>query len=558
MRSKEKIERYFNPPRSDIELHERLSTLTPAAERVLEAGAKRENVLVYGDYDVDGIAASVVMLDALRTLGVPSNVYLPSRFGEGYGLSLAALERAKLQGYNLVLTVDCGASAVDEVVAARKLGLDIVITDHHEPPQTLPDAIIVNPLLDEAWRTHASHASADGNGDGYYPCGASVALALAQKLFAMKGLDASKLADKHLEIVALATVADVMKLVGINRAIVKHGFDQMLDTTNVGLKSLFAEYNLNASMVPSVEQMQFTVIPALNACGRMFSPRIALKLLTETDESNARRLAAEIRSINTQRRDVQDKVFHEAARDAMNYKESAALVLYGAEWHPGVLGVVAAKVAELFGKPAVILSSAHGDDGTVRGSARSAGAVDLRACIARCSAHIARFGGHKMAAGVVLESDAVGRFRDAFVEAVSGESVACKAGDAGAEAASLLERGIDVETDVASLAVLDVEWIWALEPIGEGNPPPRFLIRDARVENARTVGRDGTTLSAVLANGDTKLRVVGFRMSHLLAALQDGKRYNAVVSAHPDNYNGKRTVRYELKGVADVTRTSRT
>jgi len=324
LRTKERIENYLNPSRTNIELHERMSTLSPVAERILEARSANENVLVYGDYDVDGIAASVVMLDALRTLGIPSNVYLPSRFGEGYGLSIGALERAKSQGYNLIVTVDCGTGSIEEVDAARNLGMDIVVTDHHQPSETLPNALIANPLLDKVWSDHASSVCVNGDPNAYYPCGASVALALAQKLFAVQGLDIAKLADKHLEIVALATVADVMKLVGINRSIVKHGFDQMIDTTNLGLRALFAAYNIDSGSLQTVERMQFTIIPALNACGRMLSARIAFKLLTARDEPDARRLAGEIRSLNSQRRDVQEKVFQEAAREAIGYGDAPA------------------------------------------------------------------------------------------------------------------------------------------------------------------------------------------------------------------------------------------
>ncbi len=532
--------RLLHPPKSLIYFSDKLDTLLPVIQRLLAAKAQTENVLVYGDYDVDGIVASVVLHGALRELNIPSNIYLPSRFGEGYGLSKQVLAKAKEDGYDLIVTVDCGTTAVDEVDFARAIGLDIVITDHHEPQDEKPNALILNPLLDSKWNEESKYQNCDA--DGYYPCGAAVAFALACELFESCGIPSENLADKYLELIALATIADLMKLVGINRALVAHGFDQMLDTLNLGLKALFVEFGLNTSNIPTTEQLSFTIIPALNACGRMYSPRIAQKLLTVTNSNEAKQLAIEIKRVNSMRRDVQEKVFQEAARIAITKSDCDALVLYNPDWHPGVLGIVAAKITELFKKPAVILSSAHGDDGTIRGSARSFGSVDMRACFEECHNFLVKFGGHKVAAGVVVEPSQLEAFMSAMNEAVTHRLTNTN----NDEQTSLGIVNLDVEATIFELSTLAAEWIWRLEPIGSGNPAPSVLVKGVQVSNARTIGRDGTTISVTLRDRDFELRTVGFRMSHLINRISFDSLYNAHLSLHPEFFNSERKIRFEL------------
>lgn len=543
LQTKDEIVRLLYPPKSSIYFADRFESLQLVSDRIFKAIELSENVLVYGDYDVDGIVASIVLHSALKELEIPSNIYLPTRFGEGYGLSKQVIEQAKEQGYNLIITVDCGTTAVEELRYAREIGLDIIITDHHEPQNGKPDTLILNPLLDEKWKNEEGFSSQDV--EGYYPCGAAVAFALACHLFDRAGLLSEDLADKHLELIALATIADVMKLVGINRALVAHGIDQMLDTLNIGLKALFNEFGLTSNNSPSTEQLSFSIIPALNACGRMLNPRIALKLLTTTDSSDAKQLASEIKRINSMRRDVQEKVFQEAARIAVVANDNQAHILYNPEWHPGVLGIVAAKVSELFMKPAVILSSAHGDDGTIRGSARSFGNIDIRACFQACQEHLVRFGGHKVAAGVVLEPSKLDFFSAAFNSAVS-EQVKIEQ----TESMENVEKiNLDTEATVFELSTLDPLWIWKLEPYGSGNPAPRVLVKNCLISNYKAIGRDGTTLSVTIKERNFELRTVGFRMSHLMGQISNYAFYNVFLTLHPEFFNGNRTIRFELMDI---------
>ncbi|MCD6118277.1 single-stranded-DNA-specific exonuclease RecJ [bacterium] len=524
---REDIAKFLDPPRTDLDIASKLPLLSDVARKILEVADEGGSVLVYGDYDADGISAASLLHDVLRTLRIPSNVYLPSRFGEGYGVSSRVLENAKEQGYSLVVTVDCGIGSVDEVRRAKEIGLDIVITDHHPPSDILPDTTIVNPLTEDAWTSE----------NDYNLCGATVAFGLAQELLRLRGKDPEAASDRYLEIIALATIADVMKLVGVNRSLVYHGLDQMWDTTRIGLKALISEMRIESGVRPTVEQMSFGVIPALNACGRMHSPNIALKLFSATNPEEARRLAREIKHLNIMRRGVQDKVFEEAARAAAELKDAPALVLYAEEWHLGVLGIVAAKISELFGKPAVILSSAHGSEGTIHGSARSAENIDISKCLEASSEHLEKFGGHPAAAGIVLSKDKLSEFIPAFLNAVSNY----KSPDTEVES-----YDADALVSLRELADLSIDQLSRLEPFGEGNRAPRFSVAQCSFDNIRTVGRDSTTLIAKLSDESVSVRIVGFRMSHLARRLSPESRYNVLLSVKPDVFKGKRTVRYEL------------
>lgn len=528
--SGDKLKEFLEKPRSLINYTGHLSAARTIAELISGAVDDGKSVLVYGDYDVDGISAATILHIALKEIRSSANVYLPSRFGEGYGVAEEALIQAKNQGYDMVVTVDCGISAVNEAEKAKELGLDFVITDHHSPPEVLPDAPIVNPLLDAEWLKRTGHNLS----------GAAVSLAVAAELFRLRGHSIERLYDKTLEFVGLATVADIMELVGVNRALVHHGLEQMWDTGNLGLRAILEAHDLCINVPPTAEQLAFSVIPALNACGRMHSPRIAFKLFTADSRDEARVLASKVRDLNRLRRLVQDRVFDEAARMAVEEGDVPVYVLYSEDWHAGILGIVASKILEIFGKPAIILSAAHGDDGMIRGSARGPQGFDLRNAIENCSGHLERFGGHTMAAGVVLSKEKLGDFKTALLTSISDF------GDAPNKSEPV---SADAIVDVRSLAELEVEQLERLAPFGQGNPCPKFLLKYVTFINARTIGRDSTTISAIVSDGAAQFRVVGFRKSHLINRIREGARYNAVVSTAVDSYNGVRRVRF---GIEDI------
>ncbi|MEP0814176.1 MAG: single-stranded-DNA-specific exonuclease RecJ [bacterium] len=525
----DEIALYLDPPRELIDIRGLLPNLEEAASRVLSALDARTPILVYGDYDVDGIAASTVLFGALKTLAAKSNVYLPSRFGEGYGLSVAALERAKNAGYGMVVTVDCGIGSIAEVEAARAMGLDIVITDHHTLGDTLPDTVIVNPLLRE-------NATSGGESTAANPCGAAVALGLAGELFWKRGRDRGEAANRWLEIVALATIADSMALIGVNRAIVRHGIDQMWDTTNPGLRALLEATGVGTGAAPTAEQLAFGVIPALNACGRMLSPRLAFSLFEAKSADEARQIAHQIKGLNSERQLVQERVFEEAARMASEDRGAPAHVLFCEHWHAGVLGIVAAQIAETFGKPAVVLSCAHGEDGGIRGSARAPAGWDLRAALEASAAHLDKFGGHPSAAGISLSPDSLEAFREAFCGAIA----------AAQQIAGNGELQIDAEASAAEMAAVDLDSLLRLEPTGEGNPAPVFALRQCMIEAPRAIGRNGTTLVCNIEQGGTRFKAVGFRMSHIAARFKEGAPYDIAVALKPDFYGGVRSVRCQL------------
>ncbi len=526
----DKLNDYLEKPRSLINYTGHLTAARVVAEAISGAVDDGKSVLVYGDYDVDGIVAATIMHDALKEIRASVNVYLPSRFGEGYGLAEDALVQAKNQGYKTVLTVDCGISAVKEAEKAKELGIELIVTDHHEPPESLPDALILNPLLDSEWLNKFGHNLA----------GAAVAFSVAVELFRLRGHSIERFYDKMLEFVALATVADIMELKGVNRALVHHGLDQMWDTRNLGLRAILEAHDLSVSIAPTAEQLAFTVIPALNACGRMHSPRIALKLFSADSRDEARVLAAKVKDLNRLRRQVQDRVFDEAARMAAEEKDSPILVLYSEDWHAGVLGIVASKITELFGKPAVVLSAAHGDDGMIRGSARGPAGFNLRKAIENCSGELDRFGGHTTAAGLSLSKDNLDSFKRMLLQTALENGGEMSIG--GTEIA-------DAEADVSGLANLEVCQLDRLAPFGHGNAAPKFLLKNVTFSGVRTIGRDSTTLSAIVSGGGDRVRAIGFRKSHLKHRIAEGAGYNAVVSAAVDVYNGVRRIRF---GIEDI------
>lgn len=526
----DKLNDFLEKPRSLINYTGHLNAARSVAEAISDSVDRGNSVLVYGDYDVDGIVAATIMHEALKEIRASANVYLPSRFGEGYGLAEDALVQAKNQGYKTVLTVDCGISAVKEAEKAKELGLELIVTDHHEAPEILPDTLILNPLLDDGWLKRFGHNLA----------GAAVAFAVAVELFRLRGHSIESFYDKMLEFVALATVADIMDLMGVNRALVHHGLDQMWDTRNLGLRAILEAHDLSVSLAPTAEQLAFTVIPALNACGRMHSPRIAFKLFSADSRDEARVLAAKVKDLNRLRRHVQDRVFDEAARMAADENESPILVLYSEDWHAGVLGIVASKITELFGKPAVVLSAAHGDDGMIRGSARGPAGFNLRKAIEYCSGELERFGGHTTAAGLSLSKDKFDSFKQMLLQTAIENGGEMNIGEPDIA---------DAEANVSELTNLEVSQLDRLAPFGHGNSAPRFLLKNVMLSGARTIGRDSTTLSAIVTDGKDSIRAVGFRKSHLKHKILEGAGYNAVISAAVDVYNGVRRIRF---GIEDI------
>ncbi|HET9324026.1 MAG TPA: single-stranded-DNA-specific exonuclease RecJ [Gaiellaceae bacterium] len=380
-----------------------LGHMDAACARLRAAVASNERICVHGDYDADGICATALAVLILRELGADVFWHLPSRFEEGYGVSGETLDRLADQGCALVLTVDCGITAASEVARARELGLDVVVTDHHRPAEELPDCPIVATRPSE------------------YPfpelCGTGVVYKLGQALL---GPDAGAL-RRHLDLVAIATISDVVPLVDENRFLAREGLKALARTQKPGLRALMRSAGVDPAAVDA-GAVGFRLAPRINAAGRLQHPETALRLLLTEADAEAAELAGRLEELNRERQAVEDRILREAVAQVEAWPESRrrrrGYVVAGEEWHEGVIGIVASRLVERFHRPVVLVAGTEGD---WKGSGRSIPSFDLHAALAACSEHLSRFGGHRAAAGLSIDPARLGAFAEAFAAAVDSE-----------------------------------------------------------------------------------------------------------------------------------------
>src|SRR5215204_3212328 len=460
--------------------------LRDAAERILGHVRRRSRITVHGDYDVDGICASAVLIRVLRTLGADVDWYLPSRAGDGYGLAAATVDRLAARGTDLLITVDCAITAVEEVARARAAGIDVIVTDHHSPRADglLPDAPIVHPRI------------------GDYPCAdlcaAAVAHKLAQALLAASGED-PRMAGEDLDLVALATVADVVPLLGENRRLVRAGLRALASTRKPGLQALMDVARVDPSTVDA-SAIGFRLGPRLNAAGRLHRADAGLELLLTEDRDRARAVAEELDAVNNERRDVETRIRFEAEAQVAKMdpaRPAAAYVLASEGWHPGVIGIVAARIAERHHRPCVLIAL-DGEEGT--GSGRSIPRFDLLGGLHAGSETLRRYGGHRAAAGLSIARADVPAFREAFA----------------AHAASVLapedlrpEVRVDAVAPGNALTLSLAEELESLAPFGQGNPAISLLVPSALLDDPRPMG-EGRHVAFTLAAGGARSRCVLF------------------------------------------------
>jgi single-stranded-DNA-specific exonuclease len=459
-----------HPPGAFSGMAEAVQTI----ERHLSAGTR---ITVHGDYDVDGVCATALLVRALRSLGGQVDWFLPSRTEDGYGLSAATARRLADRGTGLLVTVDCAITAVEEIAAARQAGLDVVLTDHHQPRPdgSLPDCPIVHPTV------------------GGYPfrelCGTAVAYKLVQGLGAPTAQD-------DLELVALATVADLMPLRGENRHLVRAGLAQLAATAKPGLRALMAVAGADPSAL-GTHSLGFRLAPRINAAGRLARADAALELLLTEDEHRATEIAAELDHLNAERRAVEQRILWEAEAQVVELGQRPAYVLAAQGWHPGVVGIVASRIVERYHRPAVLVAL-EGDHGT--GSARSIPGFDLLAGLHACAEHLERYGGHQAAAGLTVASDRVQELR-AALEAHAAALLT-------PELLSGTER-VDAVVSGSELGLDLIEELELLEPTGLGNPAPRLLVPGGRLADVRPMG-EGRHARFKVVSGGARTPAVAF------------------------------------------------
>ncbi len=487
------------------------SGLRDAADLVLRHVAAGSRITVHGDYDVDGVCSTAILVRALRSLGAAVDWYLPSRVDDGYGLARATVDRLAARGTRLLLTADCAITAVDEVAAARAAGMDVVVTDHHAPRADgrLPDAPIVHPRL--------------GGNPCPDLCAGGVAYKLAGALLEGAGLDPA-LADEDLDLVALATVADVVPLHDENRALVRAGLRALATTRKPGLRALMAVARVDPGAVDA-GAIGFRLAPRINAAGRIARADAGLELVLTGDEARAAEIAAELDALNHDRREVELRILFAAEAQVSEAGDAPAYVLVGEDWHPGVIGIVASRIAERHHRPAVLVAM-DGETGT--GSGRSIPAFDLLAGLEAGSRHLLRHGGHRAAAGLTIERGSVDAFRAAFA----------------AHAAEVLrpEDLVPVERidavvpgDVLGLDL--AEELRVLEPFGAGNPPVSLLVPAATCADPRPLGQEGRHVAFSLHSGGARSRAVRFGAGTSLPA-PPGEPVDVTMRLEVNTYNG--------------------
>ncbi|MEW6032199.1 MAG: single-stranded-DNA-specific exonuclease RecJ [Bacillota bacterium] len=526
-----------------------LKDMDRAVVRIKSAVDSGEPICVHGDYDADGLTATALLVTALGELGARVTAHIPNRSEHGYGLRAETLERLQATGTGLVVTVDCGITAVDEARVARSLGLGLVITDHHEPGPELPPAeAVVNPLRPGS----------------LYPCrdltGAGVAFKLVQALAEIRqpGAARSRSAatlfpegaprgegwETLVDLVALGTVADVAPLLGENRRFVHAGLDLLNPPARPGFRALWHAAGLAGRRVTSYH-LAFQLGPRLNAAGRLGDAEPALRLLLTRDADEAERLAAGLDQANRERQALVEDIFAAAAARAaeeLDLETERAIVLAGEGWHEGVIGIVAARLVDTFHRPVVLL--AMNTEGG-RGSGRSIPSFDLVGALRACAARVGpfRFGGHRMAAGLELPPAAVARFRDEFLR-LARERLDVE------DLTPELRIDACVDPDFLAACGLDLAgYLEALEPHGPGNPEPVLALRGGEFVSARRVGAEGRHLRAAIRAGSHVFEAVGFGLGELAAGLgresRNGARFDVAFRPALDDWTGR--PRFELR-----------
>jgi single-stranded-DNA-specific exonuclease len=503
-----------------------LGDMATAVERIRAAIAAGKRICVHGDYDVDGICATVLAVLVLRELGADVEWHLPSRFDEGYGVSGGTLERLAGEGCGLVVTVDCGITAVEEVRRARELGLEVVVTDHHRPADELPECPIV-----------ATRPS-----DYPYPelCGTGVAYKLGQALL---GAD-SEVLRRHLDLVALATIADVVPLLGENRSLVIAGLRGLARTQKPGLQALMKVAHVDPATVDT-GQVGFRLAPRINAAGRLGHPRAALELLLTEDKDEARLLADRLEELNRDRQAVEDKILRAAIAQVEEWPEARrarkAYVVWGDDWHEGVIGIVASRLVERYHRPVVLLA---GGEGLWKGSGRSIPSFDLHGALGACAQFLERFGGHRAAAGLSISPDRVEPFADAFAAQAEGllapeDLVPATVVDA------VLPRGAKLTLDLC-------EELRRLAPFGLGNPDVTLLAPGCELGELATVG-DGKHLRfRVHRDGRDAGGAIAFGQGMQLDRFRRIGRYDVAFRLQENRWNGTVAPQLVVRRVFDA------
>ena len=513
------IDVFLNPTRKDFYDPFLMPDMEIAVNRIIRAIENQEKVIIYGDYDVDGITSITVLKKFLKERGLEVDSYIPNRLNEGYGLNKNAIDKIVEQKYTLMITVDCGISGIEEVDYANSLGLETVITDHHEPAQTLPNALAVV----DAKRK-----------DNKYPynqlAGVGVVFKFIQAISQRYNLDEKEYL-KYLDIVCVGTISDIVPLVDENRVISKLGLKLAQVTKNIGLKALLnsiGSKNIDSSTI------SFGVAPRINACGRLGYEQEALDLFFTENIVQAEEIAKRLNKYNSERQQKEVKIFNESIEMIENGEKNKNCIILGhEEWHHGVIGIVSSKVTEMYYKPSILIGF-EGDIG--KGSGRSIQGFDLHEALSNCPEHIERFGGHSMAIGITVKKSEFAEFKNQVEEYCKNANIS--------DLVPVIK--IDDEITCDDINIDTVKSLATLEPYGEANKMPLFIYKNIKIDSIRALS-EGKHIKLTLRDKNVLIDAIGFNMGKLVNEFLLGDKIDVVGSLEINKYNGRESVQINLK-----------
>ena len=518
----ENIDVFLSPTRKNFHNPFLMPDMEIAVERILKAIENKEKVIIYGDYDVDGITSITVLKSFLEDRGLKVSQYIPNRLEEGYGLNKLAIDQIAKNQYTLMITVDCGISGIEEVEYANSLGIETIVTDHHEVGEKIPNAIAVV----DAKRK-----------DNKYPCrdlaGVGVVFKLIQALGMKLGLEEKEYL-KYLDIVCVGTISDIVPLVDENRVISKLGLMLVAQTKNMGLKSLLISSgykNIDSNTI------SFGVAPRINACGRMGHADEALKLFLSKDIYEVNELTKKLNEYNTLRQEKEKYIYNDAIKQIEKDKlnEKSAIIIGGENWHHGVIGIVSSKITELYFKPSILLCY---EDELAKGSGRSIPGFDLHDALMKCQNTIEKFGGHAMAIGITIRRERVEEFREAFEQVAKEAKID--------EIIPIIN--IDAKINLSEINKETVASLKQLEPFGEGNKTPIFVFRNLKIDSIRALS-EGKHIKMTLKEENTIINAIGFNLGYLSDEYRIGDKIDVVGTLEINSFNGVDNLQINIKDV---------
>ncbi len=515
------IEIFLNPKRNNFYDPFLMPDMEKAINRIISAIQNKEKILIYGDYDVDGITSTTVLKKFLEERGANPEYHIPNRLKEGYGLNKQAIEEIAKRGTQLMITVDCGISAIEETEFAKSLGIETIITDHHEPGDILPNAYAI---IDAKIKTNK------------YPfnqlAGVGVVFKVIQAISIKLGLEEKEYL-KYLDLVCLGTISDIVPLIDENRVIAKLGLKLVNVTKNLGLKTLLIS---SGYKIADSNTISFGIAPRINACGRMGFAEQALQLLLSNENEQVIELARKLNEYNKERQEKEKEIFEEAIKQIDKVEErNPAIILAGIGWHHGVTGIVSSKITEIYFKPSILIGF-EGEEG--KGSGRSIPGIDLHEAILKCNNKLERFGGHEMAIGLSIERKNFESFKKELNEYLRKKDIN--------QIKQIIM--IDAIANLKDISLKTVEELKLLEPFGEVNRMPIFCFKNLKIESIRAL-TEGKHLKINLRDDNMLISAIGFNMGEKSTEYKLGDRVDVVGALEINEYNGMKSIQLNLKDI---------